>query len=157
VAAGDRLARWLASGLGLGYLRPGPGTWGSLGAVVVVWPWVALPQATVALPILVLLATALGVWAGGRAAQAAGLHDPSWVVIDEVAGVWLALALLPPALRMAAPDTACVACFVAFRAFDVVKPWPLSSLEALPRGWGIMADDLAAGVLAAAVATVILA
>ncbi len=95
-----------------------------------------------------LAATVLGVWAAGVCIRVTGIQDPSQVVIDEVAGVWATLLLIPPTVAVASPLTASILAFLLFRVFDIVKPWPISALEHLPRGWGVMADDLAAGLLA---------
>jgi phosphatidylglycerophosphatase A len=100
---------------------------------------------------LIALVTAIGVWAIGRclsesAANGAPVEDPQFVVIDEWAGLLIPLALTTPdepALLLAA--------FVLFRLFDILKPWPVSAAERLPGAWGVMADDLVAGGLAAAV------
>jgi phosphatidylglycerophosphatase A len=88
----------------------------------------------------------LGVWAAARAAAAYRREDPAQVVIDEVAGMWLTLA---GAAQVNAPSLA--AGFVLFRLFDIWKPFPLRRLERLPGGWGVMADDLGAGLYAALV------
>jgi len=120
-----------------------------------------------ALVLLVVLG-AIGVWSASRAAKYAGMEDPQFVVIDEVAGQHLALLL--PLIPIALPhftthmDFSVFAIFFAlslvnwkylllgfilFRVFDIWKPWPVRRLEKLPGGWGIMADDWMAGVYAA--------
>ena len=135
------LATWFGSGL----LRVAPGTCGSLaalpfaaGMVLLGGPWL-LAAATVA-------AFAAGLWASARYVEAAGQADPGAVVIDEVAGQWLALVALPldPLLYLLA--------FLAFRLFDILKPWPVGWADRrLHGGFGIMADDILAGVYAGAV------
>ena len=75
-------------------------------------------------------------------AERVGLKDPGIVVVDEVLGQWVTLLALP-----FTPATAALG-FLLFRAMDIVKPWPARDLERLPGGWGIMADDVAAGVYA---------
>lgn len=118
--------------------------------------------------VLVLFLSFVGVWAAGRTAAAAGLTDPQYVVIDEVAGqhITLILPLIPVALpnlaaRMDFSDYAIysalsllnwrylLAGFVLFRIFDIWKPFPIRRLEKWPHGWGIMADDWLAGAYAA--------
>jgi phosphatidylglycerophosphatase A len=120
-----------------------------------------------ALALLVLLG-AIGVWSASRAATWAGIDDPQFVVIDEVAGQHLTLML--PLIPIALPhltrhmDFSIFAIFFAlslvnwkylllgfvlFRLFDIWKPWPIRGLERLPSGWGIMADDWMAGIYAA--------
>jgi len=83
-----------------------------------------------------------GTAAATRVARASGIEDPGIVVVDEVVGMWTSLLFLP-----FTPVTAALG-FVLFRIFDVVKPYPARDLEALPGGWGIMSDDLMAGVYA---------
>jgi phosphatidylglycerophosphatase A len=94
------------------------------------------------------LATLAGLASCGTAIRHFGVGDPSAVVIDEVAGTWLALALIPSSTLAAAPVVSLVVAVIAFRVFDIAKPWPLSWLERLPGALGILADDLAAGMLA---------
>ena len=86
----------------------------------------------------------LGVWASGTYASELGVSDPGRIVIDEVCGQTLAFALVPGVWPAA------VLVFAFFRFFDIVKPFPLRTLERLPGGWGIMADDVGAGLAAAA-------
>ena len=149
-------ARLIATTFGLGEILPAPGTTaGSLPAALV-WAALALtlPSARLLLIVtggLTLAAVIVGVWAAGREASRRGAEDPGPVVIDEVAGQWLCyLTALPfihlegdPALFLVTAGG-----FFLFRLFDVWKPWPIRRLEQLPGGIGIVADDLAAGVLA---------
>ena len=142
-------AWWLATWFGSGRLPRVPGTWGSLAAL----PFAALIHwagGAWALAAGAAVAFVVGIWAGGRYAAAAGEPDPSPVVIDEVAGQWLALVPMP------LDPVHYAAGFVAFRLFDVWKPWPLRRLERLPGGLGIMADDIGAGLYAAALALLVL-
>jgi len=141
----------VATGFGLGRLRPAPGTWASAAAVLLAF------AAAAALPPPwwrpACMAAALAAFAAGLASCGAAIRryrdgDPSPVVADEFAGQWLTLACLPPGAGPADWRWA-VAAFVAFRCFDVLKPWPVSQAERLPGGWGIMADDMVAGCLAA--------
>jgi phosphatidylglycerophosphatase A len=85
---------------------------------------------------------AVGVWAAGVEEARVGRHDPSSVVIDEVAGMLVALIAAPAGLGWAG------VLFLLFRVFDVWKPYPIGRLQDLPGGWGIVADDLLAGVYA---------
>jgi len=91
---------------------------------------------------LALASTAGGVIAAGALERTLGIHDPSEVVIDEVAGYMVTMLFVVPTVWT------CLAGFLLFRAFDVLKFWPASRAEKLPGGWGIMADDLICGVLA---------
>lgn len=141
----------MATAGGVGFLRPAPGTWGTAAAVILALPWLFFaPQALISLGLLVgvALSTGLGVWSAGVAGRCTGIADPGPVVIDEVAGVWATLACIPPAVAVASPIVSAILAFSLFRLFDIVKPWPVAALERLPRGWGVMADDLAAGLLA---------
>lgn len=141
--ASDRLARWLAIWFGCGHVPRAPGTMGTLGALplyLLVSP--GGPAAILATAAVVFL---VGVWAATRVERATGLHDPQIVCIDEVAGVMLPLAATPRSL------TGVIAAVVLFRVADMLKPWPARPAERLPEGWGVMADDLIAGVWAALV------
>jgi len=135
-----QLTRLLATAGGLGYLPLAPGTYGSALGAVLCLPLLSLPWPVLAGAAMVL--TAVAVWAAGRVATARGIPDPPEVVIDEVAGMWWAALLLP------ATPYDLVAVFLLFRLFDVVKPAPIPRLERLPGGLGIVADDVAAGLLA---------
>ncbi len=141
----------VATAFGLGHLRPAPGTWGTLGATLVAAAWIHLaPEAMVwpGLWIGVVVAILAGLLTCGAAIRHFGVGDPKQVVIDEVAGAWLALAVLPPSQLLAQPVLCLALGFGLFRVFDIAKPWPLSWLEHLPGALGILADDLAAGLLA---------
>jgi phosphatidylglycerophosphatase A len=137
---------WRAATLfGTGHLRPGPGTWASLVATAIWYIGLETTHLTGWGAALVTLAGALAVtWIGVRAStiveRESGRTDPGFVVIDEVAGQWVTLALTPVDVGHA------LAGFVLFRFFDIVKPWPVRRLERLPGGNGIMLDDVAAGV-----------
>jgi phosphatidylglycerophosphatase A len=136
----DRAALWVLSCGGLGFLPLVPGTFGSLAGVVVVL--VTFGQG----PLHGLLgACVLTVLLGPAACRAAGRKDPSAVVMDEVAGMILALQFTPDPTPMQVAWG-----FLFFRAFDILKPPPARLLEKLPGGWGILLDDLAAGLYAAA-------
>jgi phosphatidylglycerophosphatase A len=153
------LSYHIATVLGLGDRLPAPGTTAGALPAIVGW-WMAMVVlgseearlvATIAGVITVLI---VGTWASAAESRRRGGEDPGPVVIDEVAGQWLSAV---PALIMIGDQTplslglAAIAAFFLFRFFDVVKPWPVSALERLPGGVGIMADDVGAGVLAAAV------
>ncbi|MCK6481532.1 MAG: phosphatidylglycerophosphatase A [Planctomycetes bacterium] len=137
---GDRAALWVLSVGGLGFLPLVPGTFGTVAGVLVAL--VTFGQG----PLHALLgACVLTVLLGPAACRAAGRKDPSSVVMDEVAGVLLALAFTPDPTPLQAAWG-----FLFFRAFDILKPFPGRRLERLPGGWGILLDDLAAGFYAAA-------
>ena len=133
------LATWFGSGL----LPYAPGTWGSLAALPFAWVIASL-WGQWALLVAAGLAFAVGIWAAEIYARRSLVDDPPAVVIDEVAGQWLALAVVPPdALPYALG-------FVLFRVFDIVKPWPANAIDhRLKSGFGIMLDDIVAGGYAA--------
>ena len=138
----------VASWFGIGLLPWVPGTWGSLAALPCAWAIVhtAGPAAFGAAAVAVF---ALGCWLAGPAARANGQYDPGWIVIDEVAALWLVLA--PLEYWLAPLDwRAYAASFVFFRVFDILKPWPARLVERrIPGGPGIMLDDIVASVYAA--------
>lgn len=132
--------RLVATGGGAGYFPLAPGTAGSLLGAVLCYPLADLPW-----PVYLgatLLLTAIAVWAAGRVAAELGRPDPPQIVIDEIAGMWVAAIALPATLH----DFTAV--FLLYRLMDVVKPSAISRLERLPGGFGIVADDVAAGLLA---------
>ena len=138
-------AVWLATAFGIGFLPLGPGTWASLATLPVAWLIGAAggPAALVAAASIVFL---VGCWAGGVFAAARGVKDPGAVVIDEVAGQLLTLAVAPPRLFPYAVG------FLLFRLADIVKPWPASwADQRLAGGLGIMLDDAFAAIYAGAV------
>jgi len=148
--------RWIATCFGLGWLPLAPGSWGSLPPALVfgVLMYAGAPAATVAVMAVMLVVGCVACVLYAPASIAAkGDDDPAEVVMDEFAAQALTFLLLP---LMAARDLTgweslvlAGLGFLAFRAIDIVKPWPIRRLERLPAGWGILADDLAAGVCSA--------
>lgn len=135
---------WLAFGLGSGLLPVAPGTWGSLLAVGIFWVLPPLPLA-VMLPALAV-AFAAGCVICGTSARRLGVHDHGGIVFDEIVAMLLVLCVTPRT-----PGWTLVA-FLAFRLFDVVKPWPIREADhRIPGGLGIMLDDVLAAVYAALV------
>jgi phosphatidylglycerophosphatase A len=142
-------AWWVATFFGAGYLHPGPGTHASVITVVLWWALamrLAPTQHLAVLAGLALVATLMGVAAAGIVARESGRKDPQQVVIDEVAGQMIALLGFPYFVPITWKYL--LASLILFRAFDIVKPPPVRQLEKLPGGWGIMLDDVAAGLLA---------
>lgn len=145
----------LGTWFGVGLLRPGPGTYGSISAVLLWFGAIHLAHATPHAQVIGTLLAALvimriGVPAATVVARESGREDPGHVVIDEVAGQLFALIAIPadwPHALMA---------LVLFRIFDIVKPPPVRQLERLPGGTGIMLDDVAAGLMALGVGHIIL-
>jgi phosphatidylglycerophosphatase A len=132
----DAVAMWLATGFGIGRLKPGPGTWGTaLGCVLAPVLWQAGTAGSWA--IVVGLAV-IGVPVCSRAGKLMGCADPGAVVWDEIVAILVVALCLPHTLF------GLLAGFVLFRFFDIAKPWPICHAERLPRGWGVMADDLVA-------------
>ncbi len=127
----------VGTGLGIGLLRPAPGTWGSLIGFAYFW---GLTQCPLALAVLLTaMVILLAVWSAGKSARLLAKKDPGEVVIDEIAAIPLAawpLALAPAAWPW------WLAAFVLWRVADITKPPPARQLERLPGGWGIVADDL---------------
>jgi len=143
------LSRVLATFFGLGLFPAAPGTLASAAAVLLYkFALCRLDR----LPYMLFLAA---LFAAGTAASAAyaselGRPDPRRIVVDEVCGQLLALAMFSaswPALAVS---------FALFRFFDIIKPWPIKRLERLPGGWGIMADDVGAGLAAAVLGRLVL-
>ena len=140
-----------ATGLGLGRVPYGPGTAGSAGALALTWGAVAYGGAQGG---YALLAVALLLYPLGRNlaewAERKWGKDPGRFVLDEVAGYLLGAAIIW--LAAGVPDAMdLLALFILFRAFDILKPWPVSRLGEIGGGDGVMLDDIAAGILAAAV------
>ena len=144
----------IATFFGAGYLRPGPGTYGSVAAVLLWFLTAHLlhptpPALALGTLIAAIVATAAGIPAATVVARESGREDPGHVVIDEVAGQLIALIAIRPDWQHAAIS------LLLFRLFDILKPPPIRQLERVPAGAGIMLDDVAAGLLALAVAQLI--
>lgn len=159
---------WLAEGLGSGRLPGAPGTWGSI--LGIAWfllllipghPAVFLAGTLLAIGLAVPLCTA--------AETLLGRHDPGSVVLDEIVALplcflpclvsqWLGQGRFPdlPAFLRAWPAWLLPAGFAAFRLFDIWKPWPVRQIQNLPRGWGVVADDLLAALWVAVVSLLLL-
>lgn len=154
---GRGLARAVATVGYVGFLRPAPGTWGSLAALPL--GWIAMRGGPVVFTALAVLLVPLGLWAVRRMTAGKAVHDPEEIVIDEVLGQWI--ALLPVAWGSWAAGASVTAlwpgwlvAFVAFRLFDVWKPGPVGWLDARTDAWGVMGDDMVAGAMAALVVVV---
>ena len=138
---------WLATWLGCGFMKPAPGTWGSLGALPVgiilygstnIWGFI----------LGIILVSLIGYWATERFEAATETHDNKMIVIDEVAGQWVALL---PVFHFVDIDLLYIALsFLLFRLFDITKPWPVSHFDKNIEGaLGVMGDDIIAGLFAA--------
>jgi phosphatidylglycerophosphatase A len=156
-AASARKTFWawaIATFFGVGFIKPGPGTWGSAAAVLLwaAFAWLAHPSPHVlfiALLIGIFLTLLFGIPAASVVERESGGHDPQCVVIDEVAGQWITLLLCPADWRHG------LIALVLFRLFDITKPFPVRRLERLPGGWGIVFDDVAAGLYAFCIASLL--
>ena len=156
------LSRFIATVGYVGYLRPGPGTWGSLAGCILAVPIIfygSFPSLVVASVIVFFV----GLWAT-QVMTKDGPHDPSEIVVDEVAGQWVALMPLgfmdyvfrgwgSTTIGEAAQDwwLAILIAFVLFRIFDIFKPWPVSWADRRDDAMGVMLDDVIAGIMAAIV------
>jgi phosphatidylglycerophosphatase A len=138
------LALAIATWCGVGYFPVAPGTAGALAAAAIGWllvdyaalpPWALFPLALALFP--------PAAWASSEVERSAGLHDPGYIVVDEVVGQWIALAVVRPGYWQE-----WVMAIILFRLFDIAKPRPIRALERLPGGWGVVADDAAAGLCA---------
>jgi phosphatidylglycerophosphatase A len=108
-------------------------------ALVAIW---LLPWTPLGLGVAVVVVTLVGIWAGSRVERVLGRKDPGVIVIDEVAGMFLSMILLPRTIPVL------VTAFLLFRLFDVWKPFPARESQALTGGVGVMVDDLIAGLYA---------
>ncbi len=143
----------VASVAGLGRLRPAPGTWASAAALPAAW---ALHAAggPVLLALAAAAAFAAGLWAAARVIAATAERDPPWVVIDEVAGMWIALLPVSAGAALTGAEVlrlwpGWVLAFLAFRLLDIWKPGAIGRLDRRGDALGLMADDAAAGFGAA--------
>ena len=134
-----RLALLIATCGYLGYAPLAPGTVGSAAGVALFYAIRATGSTTLEIAAILIL-LAVGVWSSTLAEEHFGGLDPGPVVIDEVAGMLITLALLP------VNATGVIVGFLAFRILDVIKPWPAGRFESLHGGIGVMADDMMAAV-----------
>lgn len=141
-----RLKAQFATLFGIGHLHPAPGTWGSAAGMLAGWGINDL-FGSVGLLLAILFGFSAGIMAANAHQKQTGQHDSPEVVIDELVGQWV--ALLPIAFAGGNGWRWLVA-FCAFRLFDIWKPWPISRIDRqLQGGFGVMADDIAAGLFAA--------
>lgn len=148
-----RLAQLIGTVLGVGYVRPAPGTWGSLVAL----PWGWLLHVFGGFPLLAagtLAAFGAGWWATLEMTRGTKDHDPSEIVIDEVVGQWIGLMPLSYAawsmgLNILVMWPGWIAAFLLFRLFDIWKPGPVGWADRRGDAMGVMLDDVVAGIFAA--------
>ena len=133
------LNQLIATFFGIGKIPGAPGTWASLVAAPCFYPLVEKPLVLIGFLIVIYF---LGVYTSGQMEKELGETDPSSAVIDEVLGMGVAMVAIPHQWPFA------VMALILFRLFDIWKPYPIHHLEKLPGGWGIMTEDLLAGVYA---------
>lgn len=165
----DTLVYWLALGLGSGLPRRAPGTWGTVGGLIVAIFLLGL--GFVPFLILTILSCFIGVWFCGRTSDMMGVHDDPHIVWDEWSGIWITLLPLTYLMTFHSADQegywqkltsvpmiiALILAFVLFRFFDILKPPPIAWADKkVAGGLGIMLDDIIAGMMAAAVLAIIL-
>lgn len=142
-----RLINFIASGFFISYIPvrlipnskfSGAGLWGTVLALVLT---PVLPAKPGGFAVFIIAFLIFSVWVCSRASQNYGVHDDPRIVLDEVAGYWVAIAFLPRTLGVL------LSAFVFFRTFDTLKPWPLKKLESISGGTGVVLDDVAAGIM----------
>jgi len=143
----DKIIKLLATGFGSGLIHFAPGTMGTIVGIPIYLAYCLLPLAARIIIVLVLLA--LSIYISGSAEKLFKKKDDQRIVIDEIAG--LQITMLPVVV---APLNIFIG-FVLFRVFDILKPYPLRALQKLPGGWGIVMDDVGAGIYAGAVMAVL--
>ncbi|MBB4173717.1 phosphatidylglycerophosphatase A [Sulfitobacter noctilucicola] len=147
------LARLIGTLMGVGYLRPAPGTWGSLFSLPYAW----VLHVIGGFPLLALgvgIAFLKGWWATSRMTAGSSDHDPSEIVVDELVGQWIALLPLSYAawsmdISILAMWPGWIAAFALFRLFDITKPGPVGWADRRGDALGVMLDDVIAGIFAA--------
>lgn len=142
------ISRVLATGFFSGYTPIAPGTAGSILGLFLYW---AIPRSNSNyFLILIMIIYFVGVWAASQVEQETGVKDNQIIVIDEIVGVWVTLLGLQKDWKWLAIG------LIIFRLFDIIKLFPAKRMEKLPRGWGVMMDDVVSGVYAALCMKVIL-
>jgi phosphatidylglycerophosphatase A len=136
----SKLARLIASFFYVGFIPLIPGTFGSLAAFAIYFPLIHYTHDWRIQAACIIFITGIGIWASHRTQLDSKIEDPSFVVIDEVAGQLITLFLVPFSWY------AIIAGFLLFRILDIIKPAPARKAEDLPGGWGIMMDDVIAGI-----------
>ncbi|NBO63506.1 MAG: phosphatidylglycerophosphatase A [Acidobacteria bacterium] len=159
----DLLAFVIATAGGAGMMPFGPGTWGSLVGLGIVYGLVRLlHDDMIALQNWLIVAslgvTAVGIWAGNHAETIFGRKDPGQVVIDEVSGQMITFVFFAPYLERLGGGWTwwLIPGFILFRAGDILKPYPIDKLQDLSGGFGVMMDDVLAGIYAAVVMSLLL-
>ena len=135
-----KISEWIATCFKVGYLPLAPGTWGSIFAILLWWVFIKDLNLYV-FGVIIVLFFIIGIVTSNIMIDELDDNDPSHIIIDELVGQWLALLFLPNGLINIA------IAFILFRFFDIIKPWPIPLVEKLPKGLGVMSDDVAAGFI----------
>lgn len=135
-----KISEWIATCFKVGYLPLAPGTWGSVFAILLWWAFLKNVNIYI-FGILIIFSFLIGIVTSNIVIDQRGDADPSYIIIDELVGQWLALLFIPQEYFYI------VISFISFRFFDIVKPWPISLIEKLPKGLGVMSDDFIAGLI----------
>ena len=135
-----KISEWIATCFKVGYLPLAPGTWGSIFAILLWWAFLKNVNIYI-FGILIIFSFLIGIVASNIVIDQRGDADPSYIIIDELVGQWLALLFIPQEYFYI------VISFISFRFFDIIKPWPISLIEKLPKGLGVMSDDFIAGLI----------
>jgi len=139
-------AFWLSVGLGSGLMKPAPGTWGSLLALILGYVMITHGVSLEIFAAAIIGISLLGTITINRIEKLSGVHDAPEIVIDEVAGMWIAML---PLWHLGADYTLVILAFILFRIFDILKPWPIGWLDKqVTGGFGVMVDDIVAGIFA---------
>lgn len=138
----NRLSRLIATSFYSGYAPFAPGTVGSGLALIIFW--LITPLRGIPLLLLICVMFFIGVWAAHRVEKTDG-HDASIINVDEMVGMWLVMLFLPESMAW----FWWIGAFIVFRAFDVLKPFPVGWSQNIPGGWGVMVDDVLAGLYTA--------
>ncbi|HKC85722.1 MAG TPA: phosphatidylglycerophosphatase A [Blastocatellia bacterium] len=159
----DWFAVLIATGLGLGFIPFGPGTWGSVVGWLIAYGLIEFfgSDALLLQNFLIaagVISAALGLWASHRAEKIFNRKDASQIVIDEVCGQIISFVFIAPYMIRLGPGWRwwMVAGFALFRAFDIFKPYPINRLQDLSGGFGVMMDDVLAGIYAAVLLSLLL-
>ena len=138
---------FLALGFGSGLLKPAPGTWGTVAGIPLLILFAQLFDfASLSYLLVCVIGFLIGIYICGKTARDVGVHDHSSIVWDEVIGLFIAMLWLPLSVKTL------LLAFILFRFFDILKPWPISYLDKhVHGGFGIMIDDVLAGLMACAV------
>ncbi len=149
---------WFGSGL----LPKAPGTWGSLAAIPFAY-LISVYTCPYALLFGIIALFFIGIWTSDKVEESVRIEDPGFIVVDEVVGQWIALLPLPFLYSILYPDSFYLyftiigaVAFIAFRVFDIWKPWPINYVDNnVHGGYGIMLDDVIAGMYALVVTAIL--